>query len=488
MTKKLFFAAALVLPLLFSCNSGEKTENKQTTVKTDSVKIDPLQAKVDAFIKVKLSADISSLTEKEKQILPLLFEVAQIMDDIYWIQTYGNKEEFLGKLKTENEKLFGAINYGPWERLEDNKAWLEGYGEKPQGANFYPIDMKKEEFEAFTDKNKESLYTLIRRDDKGALKCVWYHEEYKDQITKAAELLKKAADLAEDAGFKKYLNLRSEALLTDKYFDSDMAWMDMKTNSIDFVAGPIEVYEDALFNYKASQEAFILIKDKVWTNLLVKYAAMLPELQKSLPVADKYKAEKPGTNSDMGVYEAVFYAGDCNAGSKTIAINLPNDEKVQEKKGSRRLQLKNSMKAKFENILVPISKLVIDDSQQKHIKFDAFFQNTMFHETAHGLGIRNVIGKNMTVTKALKEYSTTIEEGKADILGLFLVSKLYEKGEFKETELMDNYVTFVAGIFRSVRFGASSSHGKANVICYNYLNEKGAFSRNEKSGKYTVDF
>jgi hypothetical protein len=282
--------------------------------------------------------------------------------------------------------------------------------------------------------------------------------------------------------------MRAEALLNDDYFASDMAWMDMRTNGIDFVIGPIETYEDQVYGYKAAYEAYVLVKDKEWSNKVLKLAALLPKLQKTLPVDEVYKKESPGSSSDLGVYEALYYAGDCNAGSKTIAINLPNDPKVQEVKGSRRLQLKNSMQAKFDKILLPIANLVIDKEQQHYVKFDAFFENVMFHEIAHGLGMNNTINGKGMVRDALKDTYTSLEESKADILGLFLITKLNEMGEFKDKDLMENYVTFLAGIFRSVRFGASSAHGKANMIRFNYFQEQGAFVYDKASKTYKVDF
>ncbi len=447
-----------------------------------------MQAKVDNFVKVDLTADISHLSEKEKQMLPLLFEAAQIMDDIFWTQAYGDKENLFANIKDDATRKFVKINYGPWERLNNNEPFIGGYGEKPKGANFYPIDMTKEEFESFQSSNKTSLYTIIKRKEDRTLESIPYSEAYKEQHEKAASLLLEAAELAEDEGFKNYLVLRAQALLTDEYLASDMAWMDMKSNNIDFVVGPIENYEDRLYGYKAAHEAFILIKDIEWSKKLERFAALLPKLQTNLPVEAKYKKEVPGSDSDMGVYEAVFYAGDCNAGSKTIAINLPNDERVHIEKGSRKLQLKNSMRYKFDKILIPISKLVIDEDQRKHVTFEAFFENTMFHEVAHGLGIKNTINNKGTVREALKETYSAIEENKADILGLFMVTNLFEMGEFPEKDLMDNYVTFMAGIFRSVRFGAASAHGKANMMRFYYFQDQEAFTRNPETGTYRVDF
>ena len=299
--------------------------------------------------------------------------------------------------------------------------------------------------------------------------------------------MKKAAELAEDESLKKYLLLRADALLTDDYQPSDMAWMDMKTNHIDVVIGPIETYEDQLYGYKAAHEAYILVKDMKWSERLAKYANVLPDLQKGLPVPPSYKKETPGRDAELNAYDVIYYAGDCNAGSKTIAINLPNDEEVQLKKGTRRLQLKNAMRAKFDKILVPISQKLIAADQRKHITFDAFFSNTMFHEVAHGLGIKKTIDGKGTVREALKEHASALEEGKADVLGLYMIKQLHDQGEI-EGDLHDFYVTFMTSIFRSVRFGASSAHGKANMIRFNFFKEQGAFERNESDGTYRVDF
>ncbi len=480
------FSILFVLFFVFvSCNNEGSDTNNDTELNRENV----MKQKAEQFISFKLTADISHLTDNQKKMLPLFFEAAKIMDELFWMEAYGNKDELFKDVEDEYLKRFIEINYGPWERLNGNIPFIEGAGEKPAGANFYPADMTKEEFEALEDENKTSLYTMIKRDDEGKLSVVWYHEVFKERTEKVAELLKQAAELAEDEGFKKYLNLRAEDLLKDDFLASDMAWMDMKNNDIDFVVGPIENYEDGLFGYKAAHEAFILIKDKEWSKKLEKYVAVLADLQKAIPVSDEYKKEVPGSDSDLGAYDVVFYAGDCNAGSKTIAINLPNDKRVHLEKGSRKLQLKNAMKAKFDKILVPISNLLIAEDQRKNITFDAFFENTMFHETAHGMGIKYLINNPETeVSAALKEFSTTIEESKADILGLFLVTKLYEMGEFPEKDLMDNYVTFMTSIFRSVRFGISSSHGKANMLRFYYFQDKGAFSRDAETGTYSVNF
>ena len=347
--------------------------------------------------------------------------------------------------------------------------------------------MTKEEFEQADLADKTSLYTFLRRNDEGQLITLPYREAFSREVNQAADLLQQAAELAENPNLKKYLSLRAEAMLSDEYQESDLAWMDMKDNQLDVVIGPIETYEDQLFGYKAAHECYVLVKDMAWSQRLAKYAAFLPELQEGIPVDAAYKREKPGSDAELNAYDVVFYAGDCNAGSKTIAINLPNDEEVQLKKGTRRLQLKNAMRAKFDKILVPISQVLIDESQRKHITFDAFFSNTMFHEVAHGLGIKNTIDGKGNVREALKEHASALEEGKADILGLYMIRQLHEKGEL-EGSLEDYYVTFMASIFRSVRFGASSAHGKANMIRFNYFQEMGAFERNEEKGTYKVNF
>ena len=440
------------------------------------------------YAKVQLTSDISHLSDNEKQMLDYLYEIGNIMDDIFWTQQFGgDKEAFLNSIQDPDARLFAEINYGPWNHFDNLASFLPEYGEMPAGAGFYPTDMTKEEFEAWDNPDKTSLYTLIQRDENGQLQAVWFHDAYAEQINRVAELLNKAADLAGDKEFADYLRLRAKAVLTDDYFESDMAWMDVRNNNVDFVVGPIENYVDALYGYKAAHEAFILIKDQAWSKQLARYAELLPVLQTQLPVAEEYKQEKPGADADLAVYDAVFYGGDCNMAGKTIAINLPNDEQVQLQKGTRKLQLKNAMKAKFDHILAPISDVLMTPESRANVKFEAFFANVMFHEVAHGMGIKNTLDGKGTVRHALKEQYSGIEEAKADILGLYLITKLHEMGEYNNSTLEENYTTFMAGIFRSVRFGASSAHGKANMLTFNFLEKEGAFTRNEE-GLYAINF
>lgn len=481
--KKFNLWMLLLVLLAWSCN-----QNANTNEDTDAdVEVSAMQQNLDKYVTVRLTSDLSDLSDNQKAMIKKLIEAGEIMDDLFWYEAYGDKNEILDKIEDEDTKAFVTINYGPWDRLDGNKSFVEGIGEKPKGANYYPADMTKDEFDAADLPGKDSLYTFLRRDENGTLTTVGYSDMFREEVEKASALLREAAELAEDAEFKNYLLLRAEALLNDKYQPSDMAWMDMKNNEIDVVIGPIETYEDQLFGYKAAHECYVLVKDMEWSERLAKYAAFLPELQEALPVDDPYKTEKPGTDADLNAYDVVYYAGDCNSGSKTIAINLPNDEKVQLAKGTRRLQLKNAMRAKFDKILVPIADVLITEDQRQHITFDAFFSNTMFHEVAHGLGIKNVITEEGgTVRQALKEHASALEEGKADILGLFMIKQLHDKGEL-DADLKDFYVTFMAGIFRSVRFGSSSAHGRANMIRFNYFKSFGAFERNE-DGTYAVNF
>jgi hypothetical protein len=444
-------------------------------------------SRFDIYATVRLTADLSQLDERQKQMIPLLIEASKIMDGLYWLQAVGDRETFLAGIDDPRARRFAEINYGPWDRLAADQPFIEAYGPKPLGAQFYPEDMSKQEFEAWQQDGKDGLYSLVRRNPEGQLTLQPYHEAYAPQLEAAAELLREAADLASDAEFAQYLRMRADALLTDVFQPSDMAWMDMKNNPIELVIGPIETYEDQLFGYRSAYESYVLIKDLEWSARLARFAQYLPELQQGLPVPAAYKQEMPGSDADLNAYDVVYYAGHCNAGAKTIAINLPNDEEVQLAKGTRRLQLKNAMLAKYNQILVPLADLLIAEDQRQHITFDSFFGNTMFHEVAHGLGIKNTLDGGNTVRQALKEHASALEEGKADVLGLYMVQKLREKGEVSDGEAMDDYVTFLAGVFRSIRFGATSAHGRANMIRFNFFEQAGAFSRDDASGTYRVN-
>ena len=482
-TKFLRLCAAASLGFaLAACGSEPPPE---TTIQA----LETVTPRPDIYADFELTADLSALSDNQREMIKLLVDASQIMDDLFWRQAYGDDyEAWLETLTDAKTRRFAEINYGPWDRLDGDKPFVKGVGAKPLGANFYPADMSKEEFEEAYLPGKNSLYSLVRRDDEGKLTLLAYHVAYADELKAAADLLREAAKLAESTDFANYLKLRAAALISDEYQVSDMYWMDVRDNQIDVVIGPIETYEDALFGYRAAYESYVLIKDLEWSDRLSRFADFLPDLQKGLPVPDEYKWETPGTDSDLNAYDVVYYAGHSNAGSKTIAINLPNDEVVQLSRGTRRLQLKNAMQAKFDKILVPIAGELIDESQQKHINFDAFFANTMFHEVAHGLGIKNTIDGRGTVRETLLDLASSMEEGKADILGLYMITELHKAGELGDVDLRDYYVTFMTSVFRSIRFGASSAHGKANMVRFNFFMDSGAFVRDVETGRYRVDF
>ena len=481
---------------LLGCRGSEKpaAAAQAEAYGRNPVQTASLASKVAQYTTVRLSADLGRLTGRERRMIPLLIEAAAAMDTMYQAQVYPAKDSLLATLSDGSLRRYVEINYGPWDRLDGDRAFVNGAGPRPPGAEFYPHDLTKEELERAaagapdSGRALRSLYTVVRRDSAGTLSAVPYHLAFATPLRDAATRLREAAGLADDPGLRRYLELRATALETDDYRASDLAWLDMKSNALDVVIGPIETYADYLFGYKAAAEAYVLLKDREWSSRLARYASLLPALQRGLPVPAAYKRERPGTDSDLNAYDALYYAGDANAGSKTIAINLPNDEEVQLRKGTRRLQLKNVMRAKFDRILVPIAGELIASDQQAHVKFDAFFDNVMFHEVAHGLGIKQTVGGKGTVRTALREQASALEEGKADILGLYMVTSLLERRELTGATLEDHYVTFLASILRSIRFGATEAHGRANAAQLSYFEEHGAFARDSTTGRYRVDF
>ena len=473
----------LVLSFL-AVSCGEEAPPEVTVSALETVEPRP-----EIYADFTLTADLGHLSDEQRQMVALLIDAAQIMDDLFWRQSFGDDyEAWLDSIADVRTRRFAEMNYGPWDALDGDKSFMDGYGPKPLGAQFYPEDMSKEEFEAAYLPGKEGLYSFVRRDREGNLVLVPYHVEYEAELKAAATLLREAARLAESPDFANYLKLRAAALISDDFQLSDSYWMDVKDNQIDVVIGPIETYLDRLYGYRSAYEAYVLIKDLEWSDRLSRFAAFLPQLQDGLPVPEAYKQESPGTDADLNAYDVVYYAGRSNSGGKTIAINLPNDEQVQLEKGSRRLQLKNAMRAKYEKILEPIADVLVDQTQRKHITFDAFFSNTMFHEVAHGLGIKNTIDGSNTVQKAMLDLASSMEEGKADILGLYMITELHKAGELGDSDLRDFYVTFMAGIFRSIRFGAASAHGKANMVGFNFFLDEGAFVRDAETGRYSVEF
>jgi hypothetical protein len=449
--------------------------------------ISNVQQRIDIYATVKLQADLTALSDAERMVLRHLVRAAQLMDDLYWQQNYGDRAALMATLADPVLRRLVDINYGPWDKLADERPLLTGIGTKPPGANLYPADITKDELKTLDVRDRDNAYSIVRRDAQRKLLVIPYSEAFKTPLARAAEELRQAAALTTDAAFKTYLNARAAALIGNDYRASDLAWMDMKSNHLDVIIGPVEDYLDGLQGVRTAFEGAVLLKDMAWSARLARFAKLLPALQRALPVPVAYKKETPGTDSELNAYDVLLYTGEANSSAKMIAINLPNDEAVQLQKGTRRLQLKNTMQAKFDQILKPIATALIASDQQANIRFDAFFSNIMFHEVAHGLGIKNTIDGKGTSRAALREMAGPLEEAKADILGLWLVSRLLASGELHGTTPADHYVTFVAGILRSVRFSAADAHGRANMIEFNYFADHGAFVRDAATGRYRVD-
>lgn len=513
------YSLIVALTFVFLSAHAQKGKSvKPTNSPKEAVKDYPIAANLASYKSLPLKADISTLSEIEQQTLRHLIDAAKVADEIFWLQTWGDKNALLTDLKNENLTLrkFILLNYGPWDRLNNNAPFVQGEGEKPKGANFYPKDITQEEFEKWTSTDKNNPYTIVQRDAAKNLVAIPYHVAYEEKIREMVKHLSAASNAIrnEDERFANFLIERCNALLQSNYNRSDIQWLGLLNNKLDIIIGPIENYEDEFQGSRTAFESYVMIRDMAWTQKLEKYVSLLPSLQQSLPVEAAYKpvlamnspqpmpsgnsgavlvveAPEPGAQdgpkpgSSLAVFDVVYYAGHNNAGSKTIAVNLPNDETLQQEYGTRRSQLKNVMQAKFDNMVKPIANLMLSEAQAAKVNFDAFFNNVMFHEVAHGLGVKNTVNGNGTVREALGAGFSPIEECKADVLGLFMVTKLLESGELAGN-VDDFYITFVAGTFRSVRFGAASAHGKANMIIFNTLVSKGAVSR-QKDGKYYVN-
>jgi hypothetical protein len=440
-----------------------------------------IQERLAQYAPVQLAVDLSRLSETERSILPLLIEAAQTMDEAFWQQVYGDRATLMAKTADPAIRQYLQINYGPWDVLRNNDPFVAGVGSKPTSANFYPPDMTREEFEASAAVNPDLKisYTMVRRDASGSLVAIPYHQFFRAQVQRAADKLLQAAGLIDQASLKAYLTLRADALLTDMYRTSDFAWMDMKDNTIDILIGPIETSADRLFWQKCAYAATVLIKDWHWSERLTRITRLLPRFQEHLPVPAAYKQDKPGLESDLYVYDVVYCAGYDNA-SIAIGVNLPNDEEVQRLKGTRSLQLKNVMRAKFEHLVTPIADVLIAGDQRVNVTFEGFFNYVMFHEIGHGLGIRQTITDKEPVKDALKEQHYALEEGKADVLSLLVISQLHQSGDVSETELRDVYVTALANLFRQ-------ADSRQVLMQLNFFKEMGAYSRDASMETYRVN-
>ncbi len=476
---------------LFGCSPKEEEPKEDLTM---------LQKKIDQFAKTDISYDSELLDENQKIVVQKLYEASKIMDELFLEQAYSKNFEIREKLQNSSDpkdKLtleYFNIMFGPFDRLDHDKPFY-GTEEKPLGANFYPEDLTKEEFNNWLENHPEdreaftSEFTVIKRDGENLI-AVPYSEAYKLQLTNASNLLKEAAEYADNASLKNYLVTRADAFLSNDYYESDMAWMDLKDHSIEIVIGPYEVYEDKMFNYKAAFESFLTIVDPAETEKLEVFKKYLTDMEKNLPIPDEHKNFERGSESPIMVVQEVFGAGDTKAGVQTLAFNLPNDERVRKAKGSKKVMLKNLHEAKYEKLLFPIAEIVLEKDQLQYVTFDAFFNHTLMHEMSHGLGpgFIKVNGTDTEVKKELKETYSTIEECKADILGMWNNLYLIEKGVFSKNIEKQIWTTFLAGVFRSVRFGIGEAHGGGNAIIYNYMLNNGAYVFNENTKTVSVNY
>lgn len=469
--KRIVFALACAA-LVVSCGQPKKS---------------PLQKKVDKYAVVSLAApSLEGISDNGKEVLNLYRFAAAEADRIYWQQYFGDKA-LMEALPDPAERAYAMINYGPWDRI-DGRPFVSGYGEKPAGAGLYPADLTAEEFEAFADPAKASPYTLIRRTADGSLEAVWYHDAFAEHVEKICSYLTAAADLTIVPSVRAYLLRKVEALRTDDYYAADLAWLDMDDSKMDLVIGPDVTGDDDRYGIKKSYQAIVMLKDLKRTEQLSKFSAMLPELQRSLPCEDAYKAFVPGTGSNIFACNALYYAGYADAGYKVIAVNLPYDERVQAEKGTRTILFPNILEEKFNRTVYPVGTLLMDADQQGHLDAEAFYWNTAFREVAQGLGVKETVTGRGSVAEALGAEALVYEKVKANIVGLYLACCLADRHELPAIISREDCITtFLMSLVRSARFGAEGATGRANIICYNYLAAQGAFSRNA-AGKYRIDY
>jgi len=461
-----------------------------------------LARKIARFAPTTLTADTSKLTPKDQQALNKIIAAAKLLDPLFLRQVWSGNDALEKKLLADKTAVgrqrlhYFYINDGPWSRLDNNEPFVDGVPhEKPANANYYPDDMTKDEFNSWvqglseTDKQKATgFFYLIRRGPDRKLTIVPYSEAYKEYLAPAAALLREAATLTTNATLKNFLNKRADAFSSDDYYDSDVAWMDLDS-PIDVTIGPYETYEDELFSYKAAFEAYVTLRDDAETAKLARFSAHLQELENNLPIEPRYRNPKLGAASPIRVVNEVFGSGEGNSGVQTAAFNLPNDERVVKEKGSKRVMLKNVQDAKFNKTLIPISKVVLDPGEQSALSFDSFFTHILCHELMHGLGPHNITvnGQETTVRKQLKELYSAIEEAKADMTGLWALQYMIDHGIIEKSMERTLYTTYLASMFRSVRFGISEAHGRGVAMQFNYLVDEGAIKFNEAKGTFSVD-
>ncbi len=465
-------------------------------VKT-GIEVDDVPKRLARYVPTRIQADVASLTETDRRVLDSLIEASRQMGEIFQRQAWAANPDLRAHLtrargaRAQKLLAYFDLNVGPWDRIDESP--FIGDLPRPEGAGYYPQDMSREDLDRWIAERPgdeeafKSLFTIIKRDG-GDLKAVPYSEAYKPWLERAAAVLRKAAASTDNASLKAFLEKRAAAFLSDDYYDSDVAWMDLDS-MIEVTIGPYETYEDRLFGYKAAFTSFVTIQDAEASARLAFYKNELPAMERNLPIPAEHKNLARGTESPIRVVDVVYTAGDTRAGIQTIAYNLPNDERVREAKGSKKVLLRNVMNAKFRSILEPIGKKVIADGQQTHVTAEAFFNETLFHELSHGLGpgkIR-VGGRDTEVRLELKEHYSALEEAKADVMGAWNILYMIDKGQFPASFREDLFVTFLAGMFRSVRFGIEEAHGQGVALQYGYLKDKGAFVHDPATGRFSVD-
>jgi hypothetical protein len=456
-----------------------------------------LEHRLASYAPTELSPDLDHLDATQTAVLEKLVEASKIMNEIFAAQATPCREALEARIAElpaeaqEGVRRYFRINFGPWDRRLHHEPFFGAWAH-PEGANYYPLNLTEAEKEAISDPEGgfNGLFTMVRRDAHGALKAVPYSEHFAAELTRAAALLREASDLTQNASLKAFLSARADAFLDDDYYQSDMLWMDLDS-TVEITIGPYETYEDGLFGYKAAFESFVTVTDPVESGRLTGFKHELPWLEASLPIPDVHKNPNRGTDSPIRVVDEVYSAGDTRAGVQTIAFNLPNDERVREAKGSKKVLLRNVMKAKFEQILVPIAGVLVAEEQLPYLSAESFFLHTLWHEMSHGLGPGKITlnGRETEVRLELKDTYSTMEEAKADAMGEWTIFVLARagKGGFTEAMLQEQAVTYLAGLFRSVRFGIGEAHGQANAIQYNYLMEKGAIAHDPQTGRFSVD-
>jgi len=466
----------LALTILYACK--QNSENNEQSDLNLSPKV-----LIADYKEISIDTTTSHLPEKEQKLVPIFREISKDIDDLFWYQSFGYKDSIPPQNDTLLQQLLD-INFGPWSRFKNNAPFINGMSAKSPGANFYPGNMTKQEFTSLVDSSKTSPYTFIERNSDGNLVVKPYHVVLKKKLAHIADLFKKAALLCQNTEYQEYLNLRANAFLTDDYDKSDSLWLNSQHPQLDFIAGPIEIYDDQLFGYKAEYESFLFIKDTVLTKEYSKYVLMLPFLQKALPVDVIYRHEDPEYISGLSVANIITYGGASRAGGYSISVTYPSIFNNEDSKNHVIIQFKNIIDAKYENILLPIAKQIIAPEQQSLLSREAFFQNNLFTELGFRLGIKKVLNREKPVRIALKEYATVMNLVKAYSMSLYIAEKLSSVGEI--TDLMNNYTVFVSEIFRTLRFGESSQYAQSKLIIFNYLKAEHAIKRTT-GGHYWIE-